>query len=474
MHRKSQSAVEFISTYSFVFLIIAIVLFLLFLFSSIPTKILPFQCTVFSGFSCIDVIYRLMGSNSQIVVSLTDTQPGVINVGAFYAKINSVAAIGTCTPSALLPGNVVTCTATLPLTASSGGIYSGVFNITANYCTNGVGNISNTTCSAGSSFVYAGSLTAQAQPPTTSTTTVQYIYCVGTIRVSTYNQVYYAPVSSTGVGTWSSTGNYPVAIYRAGCSIYGGYIYCVGTTASPSNQVYYALVSSTGVGTWSSTGNYPVAMEEAGCSIYNSYIYCVGTADTGTDNQVYYAPVSSTGIGTWSSTTGYPVMMYLAGCSINRGYIYCVGTQATAGENQVYYAPVSSTGIGTWSSTANYPVQMDSGGCSIYGNYIYCVGTEGGAQNYAYYAPVSSTGIGTWSSTTNYPIVKYDSGCSISGGYIYCVSGSSPYNQVYYAPVSSTGIGTWSSTANYPVPLSMAYCEMLGSGGGYLGGGGPD
>ena len=426
MHRKSQSAVEFISTYSFVFLIIAIVLFLLFLFSSIPTKILPFQCTVFSGFSCIDVIYRLMGSNSQIVVSLTDTQPGVINVGAFYAKINSVAAIGTCTPSALLPGNVVTCTATLPLTASSGGIYSGVFNITANYCTNGVGNISNTTCSAGSSFVYAGSLTAQAQPPTTSTTTVQYIYCVGTIRVSTYNQVYYAPVSSTGVGTWSST------------------------------------------------GNYPVAMEEAGCSIYNSYIYCVGTADTGTDNQVYYAPVSSTGIGTWSSTTGYPVMMYLAGCSINRGYIYCVGTQATAGENQVYYAPVSSTGIGTWSSTANYPVQMDSGGCSIYGNYIYCVGTEGGAQNYAYYAPVSSTGIGTWSSTTNYPIVKYDSGCSISGGYIYCVSGSSPYNQVYYAPVSSTGIGTWSSTANYPVPLSMAYCEMLGSGGGYLGGGGPD
>jgi Concanavalin A-like lectin/glucanases superfamily len=168
MHRKSkaQSAVEFVSTYAFVFLIIAIILFLLFMFASVPTKILPFQCTAFSGFSCVDVLYTTAG-NSLLQISLTDTQAGVVSIGSFGAKINNVAAMdGTCTRGAVLPGNTVTCTVSFPFKAVAGGIYTGVFNVSANYCTNGVGNISNTTCQTGNSFTYAGSFTVQVQKPT--------------------------------------------------------------------------------------------------------------------------------------------------------------------------------------------------------------------------------------------------------------------------------------------------------------------
>ncbi len=167
MHRKSkaQSAVEFVSTYAFVFLIIAIILFLLFMFASVPTKILPFQCTAFSGFSCVDVLYTTAG-NSLLQISLTDTQAGVVSIGSFGAKINNVAATdGTCTRGAVLPGNTVTCTVRFPFAAALGGIYTGVFNVSANYCTNGVGNISNTTCQTGNSFIYAGSFTVQVQKP---------------------------------------------------------------------------------------------------------------------------------------------------------------------------------------------------------------------------------------------------------------------------------------------------------------------
>jgi hypothetical protein len=119
---------------------------------------------------------------------------------------------------------------------------------------------------------------------------------------------------------------------------------------------------------------------------------------------------------------------------------------------------------------------MYDAGCSIYNGYIYCVGTDGASPyNYVYYAPISSTGIGTWTSTTSYPVAMNVAGCSIYNGYIYCVGEALPPNtQVYYAPVSSTGVGPWTSTTSYPVPMLDAYCEIPGSGGGYLGGGGPN
>ncbi|MEM0149158.1 MAG: hypothetical protein QW346_02745, partial [Candidatus Micrarchaeaceae archaeon] len=333
-----------------------------------------------------------------------------------------------------------------------------------------------TTTSTTSTTTSTTSTTTSTTSTTVTTIPIQYIYCVGRYT-SPSTQVYYAPVSSTGIGTWTATTSYPVTMYDAGCSINNGYIYCVGTDgASPSTQVYYAPVSSTGIGTWTATTSYPVGMRGAGCSIYNGYIYCVGSGAS-PYTQVYYAPVSSTGIGTWTATTSYPVGMYEAGCSINNGYIYCVGTGGASPYTQVYYAPVSSTGIGTWTATTSYPVAMYSAGCSIYNGYIYCVGTGGASPStQVYYAPVSSTGIGTWTATTSYPVAMYYAGCSIYYGYIYCVGtgGTTSYNQVYYAPVSSTGIGTWTATTSYPVGMYDAYCEIPGSGGGFYGGGGPN
>jgi len=270
----------------------------------------------------------------------------------------------------------------------------------------------------------------------------------------------------------------------AGCSIYNGYIYCVGTVNSGiastnAHLVYYAPISSTGVGTWHSTTSNPVNISWEGCSIYNGYIYCVGSY-TSPSNQVYYAAVSSTGVGTWQSTTSYPIQMYDDGCSIYNGYIYCVGTGAHT-ENLTYYAPISSTGVGTWQSTTNFPDAINFAGCSIYNGYIYCVGpvnitySKPSPETQVYYAPVSSTGIGTWQSATSYPAPLDYAGCAVYNGYIYCVGtyAASPYNYVYYAPISSTGVGTWQSTTSYPVAMYGAWCEIPGYGGGFLSGGGP-
>jgi hypothetical protein len=163
---KSQSAIEFLTTYSFMFLVIAAVLIVIFAFASVPKKSIPFRCTSYGGFSCVDVLYTSTG-NSLLRIELTDIEPGVVSISSFSAKINGAAVTtGTCTLSAVLPGNAVTCVARFPFKVTVGNLYTGVFNISANYCANGVGNISNVTCKAGSSFIYAGSFATQAQPLT--------------------------------------------------------------------------------------------------------------------------------------------------------------------------------------------------------------------------------------------------------------------------------------------------------------------
>jgi len=276
-----------------------------------------------------------------------------------------------------------------------------------------------------------------------------YIYCVAG------SSVYYAPVSSTGVGAWQATTSYPTSPYyggleNAGCSIYNGYIYCAGGTgSSPFGLVYYAPVSSTGVGAWQATQSLPVYLGNAGCFIYNSYIYCVGAAgsQSSPSNLVYYEAVSSTGImSKWQATTSYPVDISSpgsdgAGCSIYNGYIYCVGSD-TSPYNQVYYAPVSSTGVGAWQATTRYPALMYDEGCSIYNGYIYCVGTPASTSNLVYYAPVSSTGVGAWQATTSYPVEMYDAYCEIpgSGGGYFGGGGPStgPWAQVTSCKYSSS------------------------------------
>jgi hypothetical protein len=77
-----------------------------------------------------------------------------------------------------------------------------------------------------------------------------YVYCVGgyDISVGVTNHVYYATLSSTGVGVWNSTTSYPTLITYQSCVVSGGHLYCVGGTTgsvdTDTNAVYSANLSS--------------------------------------------------------------------------------------------------------------------------------------------------------------------------------------------------------------------------------------
>jgi YVTN family beta-propeller protein len=306
-----------------------------------------------------------------------------------------------------------------------------------------------------------------------------YVYCVGgnnggnTGPMPT-SGVYYAQISSGGVvgSSWAPTTSYPTSVYGESCAIYSGYIYCVGgwMGVGYASTVYYAPVSSSGVGSWTSTTAYPTGVYGESCAIYSGYIYCVG-GYTGSSyiSTVYYAPVSSSGVGSWTSTTAYPTSIYLQSCAIYSGYIYCAtGYTGSSYTNAVYYAQVSSGGLGSWTSSTAYPASFDRVSCTPYSGYIYCVGGYTGSSytNAVYYSPVSSSGVGAWTSTTAYPTNIRSQSCALdsSTGHIYCIAGDTGNgftNAVYYVQASSGGVGSWISTTAYPTN-AYNYCFESG------------
>ncbi len=476
MQAKGQSAIEFLTTYSFTFLIIALMLFLLLLFSSLPRATLPLSCTFYSGFNCIDNSFFNLGFGSQFVVVATSMEPGVINISNFSVSTNiALSSNGYCTPSVLTAGQTVYCVANFSIPITLGNLYTVSFHITSNYCGSGTGSIDNATCKSSipANFLFAGQAKTQGTfytpldlPP------IQNIFCVGSTASPTHT--YYSTlggVASSNTANWISGNNYPISLTNAGCSIYRNYIYCVGSSTNPQTQTYYAPLSYTGIGNWIATNSYPIKFNSAGCSSYQGKIYCVGS-NSGNDNQVYYAPISSFGIGVWTSTNSYPLASNSVACSIYNNFMYCLGS-AIGGENQAYYAPLNGNGIGNWISTTNYPIQFGGAGCSALNGYIYCVGSKYTTGTQAYYAPISSQGIGVWKGTTSYPVDLSNAGCTISNGNIYCGgSSTAPSTQVYYAPISSQGIGTWKAGSTFPIALQSAYCVSPGSGGGLYSGGG--
>ena len=341
-----------------------------------------------------------------------------------------------------------------------------------------------TSVSSGGSTTLSGSNYQSSSLIDSSSCTISsgYIYCVGGNTGTGYTSaVYYAQVSSGGVGSWASTTAYPTSVFGASCVIFSGYIYCVGgytgsaLAPSTTNVVYYAPISSSGVGSWATTSAYPTSIMLESCALSSSYIYCVG-GYTGSSyvSAVYYAQLSSSGIpstgaGSWTSTTAYYTGLYGASCGIDSssGYIFCVGGYTGSSYvSAVYYALASSGGVGSWTSTTTYPTGVYVGSCAMSSGYMYCTGGYTGSAytSASYYAPVSGTGAGAWTSTAAYPATVDRESCAISSGYVYCVGGNNNgifTSAVDYAPVSSSGFGSWTSTGPYGA-RTYNYCFESG------------
>ena len=304
-----------------------------------------------------------------------------------------------------------------------------------------------------------------------------------------------------GIGNWIQTTSYPANIISQSCVSHSSYVYCVGglgkITPLPTNKTYYATLSSSGIGNWQQTTNYPLISNslygQIKCVTNSSYIYCL-TAMIKFPNpsilslsspiqikviaNTYYAQLSSTGIGNWIQTTSYPNDSFSLNCVTAYGNIFCTNDQNfTGGVNSSYYAPMTSSGIGQWTQTTRYPIGISKSSCTESQGFMFCVGGSNGFPiNNTYYAPLNSSGIGQWMQSVDYPINISKNSCVTTSGITYCVGGNEfaisfnstsptpqikfgPTNSVYFSISSSAGVLGWYSTPNnYPLNVTAPQC----------------
>jgi peptidoglycan hydrolase CwlO-like protein len=309
----------------------------------------------------------------------------------------------------------------------------------------------------------------------------EYIYCIGgyngtgaypigskEVGRGPLNLTYYARLSSTGVGPWMRTTDYPRVIQGHSCVVSSNYIYCVGGWGNSTRivDVYYASLSPSGIGPWTRTTPYPYPVSDPHCMTDSSYIYCVSAHYNGTwVNDFYYAQSSASGVGSWTALPPPPSSFFPAGCSASGGYAYCFGgapcdpgmALADRCSSPSYYTPLPPNSTRGWNRTADLPTSTTAA-YLIADSYVYYFhgGTRfTGQPPVLYFAHLASNGIGSWTKTTAPPPLAAASSpaaCVASDGYMYCIGGADfqctfvgpicldprwVYNSVYFTRIGS-------------------------------------
>jgi hypothetical protein len=172
---RQQSSTEVLATYGITIFILVLVIATIVILTSAPPSVLPKSCSIYGGLQCSDLAY---GANSlggsTLLVLASFSVPGALNISSFNAIVGSTKSTrGFCTTNGISSGNSliyqggsILCVAYFPTTATTS-LYSGTFNVTADYCT---GAVHSSACPASTGgYTFAGTWKAQGgQPITTS------------------------------------------------------------------------------------------------------------------------------------------------------------------------------------------------------------------------------------------------------------------------------------------------------------------
>ena len=447
-----QSAMEYLMTYGWAILIVAVVLGALYsmgIFNG--ANFLGGTCVAAPGYLCSN---PLMATDGTLSLTYGYQGPNVTVVG--FACTNTTTAPSSFAPSGssnLEPGQEesVSVSCPLPSGATIGTPYSGYLWVEYDQ--------------AGQSDLIAKFATIRTSA---STEANDYLYCVNSVGGNTVNSVI---VSGSSIGAWSPATASLSSIYGQQCVLSNNYIYCIGGGGT-SALVSSSQVSGTSVGQWTATTSYPIQIAQQSCAASGEYAYCVGgTTPSGDTNAVISAQLSGGSVvGGWhvQSTSGnYPIPTRLQSCTISGGYIYCIGGYTASGFTaSVYSAKLSGTTVGPWQPTTNYVEPMGYDDCVASNGYIYCIGGwwpyyPNFVVPFVYSTKVSDGSVLGWEQTTNYPTKIWLVSCNANNNYLYCVGGqtdTSTTANVYVAALSGNSVINWVQQANYYSPVSNPSC----------------
>jgi hypothetical protein len=155
---RGQSSIEFLSTYSFLFIMLGILASFLFYFATLPRSSIPMSCTSFSGPACSMATYYANSNKgySIFVLALSNSQSIPINITSITVTVRSFSYTGYCSPTMLYPGTYTICVAGANKVNNLGTLIQGFYTINAKACNSGLASFSQ---SCSESISYSGSFT---------------------------------------------------------------------------------------------------------------------------------------------------------------------------------------------------------------------------------------------------------------------------------------------------------------------------
>ena len=136
VYMKLQSSLEFLSSYSFLLVIITLAIGTAIVIAISTRSVSPAQCTQFGGLMCnfADLYYNSSSGNSLATLSVANAQDAPLNISNVSISISNTSYTGNCIPNVLYQGSDATCSAILPSLLYSPNMRSGFYTVNARYC----------------------------------------------------------------------------------------------------------------------------------------------------------------------------------------------------------------------------------------------------------------------------------------------------------------------------------------------------
>ena len=180
--KHAQSALEYLTTYGWAILIIAVIVAILYLYISAPSQIATNSCNFVNGAYCNDLILATNTVSHTTIAAffLTNSQPYPINDPVLYAQVDSKnSSAFQCSPTFVLAGGSMICNVILPVNTLLDAFLAGTLYLNATYCGLSPQYKNKQSCSSGVPQTYTGQFSGHTQPlistkSTLSLTAVNY------------------------------------------------------------------------------------------------------------------------------------------------------------------------------------------------------------------------------------------------------------------------------------------------------------
>lgn len=350
--KKEQSAFEFITTYGWAILILAVVIVMLYYFVGIPATSVPNECKFIYGSNCQGIIATSLASSTRMTLVITNSQSYPIFNPLIKVATDSYGNLSAaCLPTNTLvdSGSEIICNVTIPQKISPGQTITGTIYLSITACPSG--NINN--CQPEQLQTYKGDIitrvTSQSSNIHLTSTSTSSTSSTSTSTSSTSS----TSTSTTSTSTSTSTSTVSCTPGSQSYTAAGTYQFTTPSNCGTSTTYTISLVGAGGSGAITQVA-WCTRLQDTQCGRYS------GAGGGGGGYEVVDASGLSAGTPiTVNVGAGGPMQI---GPTTQGGASTSGGTSPSGGPSNVIATNLAASAGGGGGATAAF--EIDAASCS--------------------------------------------------------------------------------------------------------------